>query len=86
MSNIRRLYQYENQNITDIKRFFEVVNKCKGRVELVTAEGDRLNLKSTLCQYVGLTDMFTEAKIDDIEILVSNPDDLHILMEFLIRG
>ena len=72
MSNIRRLYQYENQNITDIKRFFEVVNKCKGRVELVTAEGDRLNL-STLCQYVGLTDMFTEAKIDDIEILVSNP-------------
>ena len=74
------------KNITDIKRFFEVVNKCKGRVELVTAEGDRLNLKSTLCQYVGLTDMFTEAKIDDIEILVSEPEDIRLLMEFLIRG
>ena len=74
------------KNITYIKRFFEVVNKCKGRVELVTAEGDRLNLKSTLCQYVGLTDMFTEAKIDDIEILVSEPEDIRLLMEFLIRG
>jgi hypothetical protein len=73
-------------NITDIKRFFEVVNKCKGRVELVTADGDRLNLKSTLCQYVGLTDMFTEAKIDNVEILASEPEDLHLLMEFLIRG
>lgn len=34
------------QNITDIDAFFKVVDNCKGRVELVTGEGDRLNLKS----------------------------------------
>ena len=33
-------------NIKDIDKFFEVVDSCKGRVELVTGEGDRLNLKS----------------------------------------
>ena len=32
------------QNITDIDKFFEVVDSCKGKVELVTGEGDRLNL------------------------------------------
>ena len=42
------------QNITDIDAFFKVVDNCKGRVELVTGEGDRLNLKSKLCQYVSL--------------------------------
>ena len=35
------------QNITDIDKFFEVVDSCKGKVELVTGEGDRLNLKSS---------------------------------------
>ena len=29
------------QNITDIDAFFKVVDSCKGRVELVTGEGDR---------------------------------------------
>ena len=31
-------------NIKDIEKFFEVVDSCEGRVELVTGEGDRLNL------------------------------------------
>ena len=30
--------------IKDIDKFFEVVDSCKGKVELVTGEGDRLNL------------------------------------------
>ena len=37
-------------HITDIDKFFEVIDSCKGRVELVTGEGDRLNLKSKLSQ------------------------------------
>ena len=41
-------------NIKDIDKFFEVVDSCKGKVELVTGEGDRLNLKSKLSQYVYL--------------------------------
>ena len=32
-------------NIKDIEKFFKVIDSCKGRVELVTGEGDRLNLK-----------------------------------------
>lgn len=42
------------QNITDIDAFFKTVDECKGRVELVTGEGDRLNLKSKLSQYVSM--------------------------------
>ena len=28
------------QNIKDVNKFFEVVDSCKGRVELVTGEGE----------------------------------------------
>ena len=67
-------------NITNPKRFFEALDQCKGRVELVTSEGDRLNLKSKLCQYIALTQMFTEAKI-----VVSEPEDIDLLKTFLVQ-
>ena len=74
------------KNISDVTKFFDVLNKCKGKVELITSEGDRLNLKSQLCQYIMLTKMFTEAKIDEIEIIAYEPEDTQTLLDYLIRG
>ena len=74
------------KDIKEPKHFFDAVNKCHGAVELLTAEGDRLNLKSTLCQYIALTQMFKEARIDDVELIVSEPEDVARLLEFLVRG
>jgi len=74
------------QNIKNPDRFFEVVSKCKGTVELITSEGDTLNLKSKLCQYIALAKLFSEAKIDNIELKCSDPDDGKMLLEFLVRG
>ena len=39
------------KNIKDVDGFFKVIDSCAGKVELITGEGDRLNLKSKLCQY-----------------------------------
>ena len=39
-------------NMNNIDKFFETVDKCEGKVELVTEQGDRFNLKSTLTKYV----------------------------------
>ena len=33
-------------NVKDTEEFFKVVDQCKGTVELVSSQGDRLNLKS----------------------------------------
>ncbi len=72
--------------ITNVERFMEVVDQCQGKIELVTSEGDRLNLKSKLCQYLALSKIFSEAKIDEIEIVASEPEDVKILFEYLVRG
>lgn len=63
------------QNITDIDKFFEVVDRCSGKVELVTGEGDRLNLKSKLSQYVSIANIFSNSEIPELEIVAYEPDD-----------
>jgi hypothetical protein len=45
-------------NVKNVDKLFAVIDSCKGKVELVTGEGDRLNLKSKLSRYVPLTQLF----------------------------
>ena len=67
-------------HITDIDKFFEVIDSCKGRVELVTGEGDRLNLKSKLSQYVSLANIFSAGEIPELEIVAAEKEDIDKLM------
>ena len=46
-------------NIKDYEGFFKMVESCSGTVELVTSQGDRLNLKSQLTQYIAFTGIFS---------------------------
>jgi hypothetical protein len=73
-------------NITDPTKFFQTINKCKGKVLLTTEQGDELNLKSKICQYIAISKMFSEAKIKQVELLVSEPEDLTMLLQYLVRG
>ncbi|MGI6113759.1 MAG: polya polymerase [Mahellales bacterium] len=74
------------KNITDVTKFFETIEQCKGKIELVTSEGDRINLKSKLCQYIMISKLFSEAKIDEMEIFASEPEDLYKILEYLVRA
>lgn len=38
----------------DIVKLIDLLDKAKGNVYLVTDDGDKLNLKSKLCQLVGI--------------------------------
>jgi len=74
------------QNITDIEKFFEVVDSCAGKVELVTGEGDRLNLKSKLSQYVSMANIFSNGEIPELEIIAYEKEDIDKLVTFMING
>lgn len=73
------------QNIKDINKFFEVVDACDGKVELVTGEGDRLNLKSKLCQYVSLANIFSNGEIPELEIIAHEKEDVDRLIQFMMN-
>ena len=72
--------------IKDVNKFFEVIDSCKGKVELVTGEGDRLNLKSKLSQYVSLANIFSDGTIEELEIVAYEPEDIDMLLNFMCNS
>ncbi|MCI1966116.1 MAG: hypothetical protein LKJ17_08310 [Oscillospiraceae bacterium] len=70
----------------DINAFLKVLDECKGKVFLVTDEGDRLNLKSKLSQLVGLTRLIEGGKIAEAFVMCEDPDDESTLFRFNLFG
>ena len=59
----------------DVPGFLSVLDSCEGNVYLVTSEGDRLNLRSKLCQLVGLTRLIEGGRIAEASIICENKND-----------
>lgn len=73
------------ENIKDVNKFFQVVDSCKGKVMLVTGEGDQLNLNSKLSQYVSLANIFSNGSIPEMELIASEPEDVQKLVNFMMN-
>lgn len=70
----------------DVTAFLAVLDTCEGNVYLVTREGDHLNLKSKLCQLVGLTQLIEGGKIAEAYIVCENKNDESKLFRFNLLG
>lgn len=75
-----------NLHNIDVAKFLAVLDTCKGNVYLVTREGDHLNLKSKLCQLIGLTKLIEGGKITEAYVLCDNKEDESKLFRFNIFG
>ena len=71
------------ENISDVTEFFKIVDECKGRVELLTGEGNRLNLKSKLCQFLSMAQIFSRQDELHLELVASEEEDLKKIYEYL---
>lgn len=70
----------------NVTEFLAVLDTCEGNVFLVTREGDHLNLKSKLCQLVGLTQLIEGGKIAEAYIVCENKEDESKLFRFNLLG
>ncbi len=66
----------------DMADFIQTLDKCKGDVFLETNEGDVLNLKSKLCQMIGVANIMKGAVIKEAVLRCSNPEDESLLFRF----
>ena len=64
----------------------DAVSRCAGEVIFTTPEGDRLNLKSKLCQYVFSLILQNREVMAAAEIVCSNPEDYCLLGDYLEKG
>ena len=74
------------QNIDSVEKFFSVIDECRGRVELVSPEGDRINLKSKLAQYLSLASVFSNGYIKELDLIAYEREDVDRLLKFMYQG
>ena len=70
----------------DFKDFINTIDKCKGDVYLETEDGDVLNLKSKLCQMIGLSTILKSTDVAEATIRCTNPEDETLLFRFNLYG
>lgn len=66
----------------DMADFIQTLDQCKGDVYLETNEGDVLNLKSKLCQMIGVANIMKDAIIKEVTLRCTNPEDESLLFRF----
>lgn len=62
------------KNIGQVKGFLATVNRCEGDVWLESSEGDKINLKSSLSQYVAIAALIN-VEGEKLELFCSLPSD-----------
>lgn len=70
----------------NLKEFLDAIDHCKGDVFLETEEGDSLNLKSKLCQIIGLSSILSNPEIGEATIRCTDPSDETMLFRFNLYG
>ena len=71
-------------NVNNVEGLFNVLNSCEGKVELVSKEGDTINLKSKLSQMLLMSKMLDNAFIKEMELIVHEPNDMKKVVEFMM--
>ena len=74
-------------NGINLKKFMAALDDCKGNVYLIDDEGDRLNLKSKLCQLIGFSKIIDDgSKVLNAHFECDNPADEAMLFRLNLYG
>jgi len=66
----------------DVNDFLKLIDSCKGNIYLVTSEGDKLNLKSKLCQLIGLSKIIDGGIVNDASLICDSIEDESVLVRY----
>lgn len=70
----------------ELNDFIKAIDECKGDVYLETMDGDVLNLKSKLCQMIGLATILNSTEIAEATLRCTNTEDESLLFRFNLYG
>lgn len=77
--------QFEMNNV-DVHEFVKALDNCKGKVYLITEDGDNFNLRSKLSQLTGIMPLIMGGKIVNAKIYCSDLDDEATLFRLNLFG
>ena len=70
----------------DFDDLISVIDSCKGNVYLETEDGDSLNLKSKLCQMLGISTILKNTEISQAWVRCDLQEDESRLFRFDLYG
>lgn len=70
-------------DINVMENFFNTIDQCEGKVELIIENQARLNLKSTLSQFVSMVYLLNQNNSSGIEIVTTCSADREKMMSFI---
>lgn len=70
----------------DPKAFIAALDDCKGKVMLITDDGDQFNLKSKLSQLAGIVKLIEGGKLVEAKIVCEDPADESMLFRLNLFG
>ena len=73
-------------NITNVEKFFGVIDQCEEKVELVTENGDKYNLKSKLSQYASLAKVVFGGVIPEVNLITHSPSDTGKIIRYMMNN
>ena len=72
-------------NITEVDNFLKTVDECTGSVWLESVEGDKINLKSKLSQYIAINALIS-CESDKLKLFCSLPEDERKFFKFFYEN
>ena len=72
------------ENVNNVEGLMKVLSECKGKVELVSDEGDRINMNSKLSQMLMMSKLLDKAYIKELELIVHEPEDMKKVLNFMM--
>lgn len=70
--------------IKDTKKFFDMIDTCKGDVALVSKDGDRIVLTSKISRFI-VEVLNNNEMISELELYASDKDDVEKIVNYLIE-
>lgn len=71
-------------NISEVNDFIKIINECKGDVWLESVEGDKINLKSKISQYIAISALIS-IEGDKLDLYCSLPEDEAKFLKFFME-
>src|SRR5699024_12690083 len=73
------------KNIKSLKKLFEIIDSCYGRVDLVSQDMV-LNLKSNLAKYFAFSQLVSDGIVEEMELRAYDSEDIAKLTKFMMEG
>lgn len=75
------------ENTTNAEELFEMIDSCEGRIDLISDEGDIINMKSKLSQLLVLSNILSDPDVvPHIHLVAYYPEDEKRLLAYANQG